>query len=38
MTAIHFASQNNCSDIIEILIKHGADPNVQNKVSYNKSL
>ena len=33
MTALHFASKNDNSDIIEILIKHGAYPNVQNKVA-----
>ena len=33
MTALHFASQNDRSDIIEILIKSGANLNVQNKVA-----
>ena len=32
MTALHFASQNDRSDIIEVLIKSGANLNVQNTV------
>ena len=33
MTALHFASQNDHSQIIEILMQFGANSNVQNKVT-----
>ena len=33
MTALHFASQNDHDQIIEILMESGVNSNIQNKVT-----
>ena len=32
-TPLHKAASNNSKECIELLLKHGADPNIKNRVS-----